>query len=177
MVKLSAKGNICIRMSGVVKSASSSQSNDPSDTKPSSEGWLGDIFSFPTGDNNNNNIPTLTSNVPSTPDCSNKLSQSNAISPAMKSVNLFADSSVPCFFRFELTFAHTTLSWLIIFFYRRPTFTPDGSLFIAPTGTYFPQALKNAMTMMGVSEDEKILEGPPSTSSYCTHIFHRSNNH
>ena len=62
-----------------------------------------------------------------------------------KARNLFADSTVPCFF-------------------RRPTFTPDGQLFIAPTGVY-----KHMEDVTKASDP--LLEVPEK--SFCTHIFSR----
>jgi chromatin assembly factor 1 subunit B len=57
--------------------------------------------------------------------------------------HLYADSTVPCFF-------------------RRPSFTPDGSLLITPAGIHRPVSsatLGNDTSMLG--------------SSFCTHVFLR----
>jgi chromatin assembly factor 1 subunit B len=56
-----------------------------------------------------------------------------------KGKNLFADSTVPSFF-------------------RRPAFSPDGALFVAPTGIYRP---------------EKTVGKELPSSSFCTHVFSR----
>merc|ERR1711871_197324 len=63
-----------------------------------------------------------------------------------KGRNLFADSTVPCFF-------------------RRPTFTPDGQLFIAPTGVY-----KHTEDI--IKQLDPTVEVSPK--SFCTHIFSRN---
>lgn len=42
---------------------------------------------------------------------------------SINSKNLFADATVPCFF-------------------RRPTFTPDGALILCPTGLYRPHSIE-----------------------------------
>ena len=61
----------------------------------------------------------------------------------LKAKNLFVDSSVPCFF-------------------RRPTFSPDGMYFIAPTGLFRPVgSVAPSQTMS-------------SRKSFCTHIFSRN---
>jgi chromatin assembly factor 1 subunit B len=68
---------------------------------------------------------------------------SDATSPShIKGKNLFADSTVPSFF-------------------RRPAFSPDGALFMAPTGVYRPTVDKTGS-----------LKDLPS-SSFCTHVFSR----
>eukprot|EP00602_Paraphysomonas_sp_CaronLab_P002449 CAMPEP_0185037110 /NCGR_PEP_ID=MMETSP1103-20130426/31071_1 /TAXON_ID=36769 /ORGANISM="Paraphysomonas bandaiensis, Strain Caron Lab Isolate" /LENGTH=441 /DNA_ID=CAMNT_0027574935 /DNA_START=264 /DNA_END=1589 /DNA_ORIENTATION=+ len=88
-------------------------------------------------------VTTDSGEVPEATPCSKNASVSAAggtLSPAnlpAKATNLFADSSVPCFF-------------------RRPAFTPDGSLLITPTGLFRP------------SQD-----APDSTPSFATHIFRR----
>ena len=66
---------------------------------------------------------------------------------ADKGRNLFADSTVPSFF-------------------RRPSFTPDGELFIAPTGVY---------KHMGDASNALDAEVPINIGkkSFCTHIFSR----
>jgi chromatin assembly factor 1 subunit B len=48
---------------------------------------------------------------------------------------------------------------------RRVTWSPDGSLVIAPTGIYRPPATVTAKTSAGGA----------SANSYCTHLFSRSN--
>ena len=79
-----------------------------------------------------------------------------------KGNNLFADATVPSFF-------------------RRPTFTPDGNLIIAPTGIHrpitIPEILKGESTGEGVqgtpnkSSSSPEVEG--SKGKFCTHIFSR----
>ncbi len=63
-----------------------------------------------------------------------------------KGRNLFADSTVPCFF-------------------RRPTFTPDGQLFIAPTGVY----KHNEDITKPLDPEVEV-----SQKSFCTHVFSRN---
>jgi hypothetical protein len=79
-----------------------------------------------------------------------------------KAKNLFADSTVPSFF-------------------RRPTFTPDGNLVIAPTGIHrpipIPESLKGRSTEEGVEETPDKTRSRPeageSKGKFCTHIFSR----
>ena len=71
-----------------------------------------------------------------------------ATAGGVRGKNLFADSTVPSFF-------------------RRPSFSPDGVLFVSPTGIYRPSNINDTMIPSGHSQS--ILPA----ASFCTHIFSR----
>ena len=73
---------------------------------------------------------------------------------ASKSKNLYADSTVPSFF-------------------RRPCFSPDGNLLITPTGIHrsMPHP-KDDKSNDGLNENAAI-KNPALSNSFCTHIYSR----
>lgn len=84
---------------------------------------------------------------------------------ATDSKNLFADSTVPCFF-------------------RRPTFTPDGALLIIPTGVHrsippVSQSNKspgnNSSSSSSSSSSVAQIQQQQQSQSFCTYIVSRNN--
>jgi chromatin assembly factor 1 subunit B len=72
-----------------------------------------------------------------------------------KGKNLFADSTVPSFF-------------------RRPTFSPDGELIIAPTGIYRHIPVPDVLLGGGDSTSREN-HAAAIKSKFCTHVFSRHN--
>ena len=83
-----------------------------------------------------NTLPTFSTSVDSAAEATKPL--------AAATQHLYADSNVPCFF-------------------RRPSFSPDGSLLITPTGVSGTSSSSTA------TEDASSSPGP----SFCTHLFLR----
>lgn len=69
------------------------------------------------------------------------------------SKNLFADATVPCFFRSDDLYIHLHPSSLLDIS-RRPCFTPDGALLLVPTGVY---------------------KSASGQQSFCTYVVSRNN--
>ena len=83
--------------------------------------------------------------------------------------NLFADSTVPCFFWWVAfshcyNYTHITITYVMSCSWRRPTFTPDGALLILPTGIFRSTPSTNASS-----------SGKKSSQSFCTYIISRNN--
>ena len=78
------------------------------------------------------------------PTFSTSLEDTSVVKTPAAVSHLYADSTVPCFF-------------------RRPAFTPDGSLLITPTGIHRPLTTQSP-------EDARSSDAVPS---FCTHVFLR----
>lgn len=82
-----------------------------------------------------------------------------------KSLNLYADSTVPSFFRCNRLFESHSESTDTINACRRPNFSPDGALLVSPTGIY-----RNPKPTDGIAHTHAHVH---AHQSFATHIYSR----